>query len=86
MIKALFRFILFGLMGWKNQGEAPKDIKKYVIIVAPHTSNWDFIIGVLVRPLVNFQHVKYIGKAELFKPPFGWIFRKLGGYPRLLLL
>jgi len=81
MIKSLFRFIFCTLMGWKTKGNAPKEIKKYIIIVAPHTSNWDFIIGILARPLLEINHVKFIGKSQLFKPPYGWIFRKLGGYP-----
>ena len=66
--------------GWKVNGDMPRDIKKYVIIVAPHTSNWDFIIGVLVRCAFGF-HSKYLAKKELFRAPLGWLFRKLGGYP-----
>lgn len=68
-------------MGWKIKGEAPHDVKKYIMIVAPHTSNWDFIIGVLARPLMRLSHVKFVGKSQLFKPPYGWLFRWMGGYP-----
>lgn len=52
-----------------------------MIAVAPHTSNWDFIVGLAVRSVLNLQHVKFLGKKELFKPPFGFIFRWLGGTP-----
>lgn len=69
------------MIGWKSVGSFPYDLKKYVVIVAPHTSSWDFIIGVLFRYALDIQKAKYLGKQELFKPPFGFIFRWLGGYP-----
>lgn len=78
------RFIcsaIIKLIGWKAVGSFPYDLKKYVVIVAPHTSSWDFIIGVLFRYALDIRKAKYLGKAELFKPPFGFIFRWLGGYP-----
>ena len=67
------------LLGWKIVGRLP-DLKKYIIIVAPHTSNWDFPLGVLVRGTLD-RKISYLGKKELFRAPFGWIFRALGGYP-----
>lgn len=72
--------IIYYLIGWKAVGDVPRHLDKYIIIVAPHTSNWDFIIGVLTRSVVDFDS-KFLGKHTLFKPPFGWIFRILGGYP-----
>ena len=66
-------------MGWKITKELP-DIKKCIIIVAPHTSNWDFVIGVFARCILASE-IKYLGKKSLFKPPYGWIFYGLGGYP-----
>jgi 1-acyl-sn-glycerol-3-phosphate acyltransferase len=68
-------------MGWKPSGEFPHHLKKYVIIVAPHTSGWDFIIGVLFRKTLKLEKARYLGKKELFDPPFGFLFRWLGGYP-----
>ncbi len=68
-------------MGWKPLGEFPYHLKKYVIIVAPHTSGWDFIIGVLFRKSLRLEKARYLGKKELFDPPFGFLFRWLGGYP-----
>jgi len=66
--------------GWKTEGEFPHHEKKLVIVVMPHTSNWDFPIGLLLRNKMGF-HASFVMKANMFKPPFGFIFRKLGGYP-----
>lgn len=78
-MKFLCQFILFRLMGWKAINDFPK-LKKYVIIVAPHTSWVDFPIAVMVK-FAKGANVNYIGKASLFKPPFGFFFRWLGGAP-----
>ncbi len=80
MIRLVCKLIL-SLMGWKSMGEFPTQIKKYVVIVAPHTSSWDFIIGVMFRKVLRLEKAKYLGKKELFTPPFGFFFRALGGYP-----
>ncbi|MDP1764562.1 MAG: 1-acyl-sn-glycerol-3-phosphate acyltransferase [Sediminibacterium sp.] len=69
------------LMGWSLKGAFPYHIKKCVLIVGPHTSSWDFVIGIAFRSKLRFTHAKFLGKAELFKGPFGFIFRKLGGFP-----
>ena len=69
------------ITGWKVQTNFPYHIPKCVIIVAPHTSAWDFVIGLAVRSVLKLQHVKYLGKAELFEGRFGFFFRRLGGYP-----
>lgn len=66
---------------WRIEGDYPYHIPKMVVAVAPHTSNWDFILGLAVRSRLKLHHVRFLGKAELFKPPFGFIFRKLGGSP-----
>jgi len=68
-------------MGWKVEGSFPPELKKYIIAVAPHTSNWDFPVGVLARSVLKIEKAKFLGKNSLFKPPFGWFFRWLGGYP-----
>ncbi len=79
-MRLISKFIL-GLMGWKSIGIFPKDLKKYVVIVAPHTSGWDFVIGLLFRKALHLEQAKYLGKHQLFKPPVGFFFRWLGGYP-----
>lgn len=50
------------------------------MIVAPHTSNWDFLIGLAARSILRIK-TRYLGKKELFRFPFGILFRCLGGYP-----
>jgi 1-acyl-sn-glycerol-3-phosphate acyltransferase len=80
MFSAISQFIL-RIAGWKITGWNPNDLKKYLIIVIPHTSNWDFPVGLLIRSALKAYHLKFLGKKSLFRPPYGWIFRALGGYP-----
>ena len=65
--------------GWRVEGKLP-DIPKFVLIGAPHTSNWDFVLflGVIFSLRAN---VHFMGKAELFHFPYGWFFRYCGGVP-----
>lgn len=70
---------LLKLFGWQVLNKLP-DFKKYVLIAAPHTSNWDFIVGIMARS-VSRTKMSFLGKGSLFKPPFGWWFRSLGGIP-----
>ncbi len=67
-------------MGWKFYGSWPAGIKKAVVIVVPHTSWHDFYLGLLVRRILGVD-IKFVAKKELFKPPFGWYFRWMGGTP-----
>ena len=78
-----FAKLILKIMGWRTRpvGPFPFVAKKYVMIVAPHTSGWDFIIGVLYRSVLRLGNARYLGKKELFDPPFGFIFRWLGGTP-----
>jgi 1-acyl-sn-glycerol-3-phosphate acyltransferase len=67
------------LIGWNAINEFPNHLKKGVVIVGPHTTWRDFIIGIGFRSVLNIKHGKYLGKAELFRGPFGFLFRWLGG-------
>ena len=67
-------------MGWKFYGSWPSGLKKAVVIVVPHTSWHDFYLGLLVRRILGVD-IKFVAKKELFKPPFGWYFRWMGGTP-----
>jgi len=67
------------LEGWKAINEFPNYLKKGVVIVAPHTYWKDFTIGIAFRSVLKIKHAKYLGKAELFNGPFGFLFRWLGG-------
>lgn len=70
---------LLRLFGWQLIFRPPPK-PKAVIIFYPHTSNWDFIIGILTRYALNFP-VHWAGKDTLFKSPFNGFFRALGGIP-----
>lgn len=77
----LSKIIYFKILGWKVTGFTDvKSIKKAVIIAAPHTHWFDFPIGLLVRSVIGVK-ANYVGKKSLFKGPFGWIFKILGGAP-----
>jgi 1-acyl-sn-glycerol-3-phosphate acyltransferase len=66
---------------WTITGQIPPHLKKAVIIVAPHTSSADFFVGLAVRSVMHMTDARFLGKRELFRPPFGFIFRWLGGTP-----
>jgi len=82
IISPFFRLVSNSIMrmtGWRVEGKLP-DLPKYVLIGAPHTSNWDFV---LFLGLVFYlkASVRFMGKAELFRSPFGWFFYWCGGIP-----
>jgi len=79
MVHQLAKFIFFKVMRWKLKGTFP-DLEKCVVIVIPHTHWLDFPLGVIVRKVIN-KEINYIGKKGLFKAPYGWFFRWLGGTP-----
>ncbi len=77
----VYKFILYHLLGWKIIGDFNEhNLKKVVIIVAPHTSWSDFIIAILSRKVLGVM-VNFVGKKELFVWPFGCYFRWVGGAP-----
>lgn len=67
------------MRGWRIEGRFP-DISKYVLIAAPHTSNWDFPITLTMTFALKGK-IYWMGKASLFRRPFYWLFRWLGGIP-----
>ena len=73
--------IVFFIMGWKADKDFPHHIKKAIVIAGPHTSAWDFIIGVGFRSALRMKNGKFLGKDALFKGPFGFIFHWLGVTP-----
>lgn len=68
------------LKGWKFLGGIPPEIKKCVVIVVPHTSNWDFIYGMAAKNHYKIN-ATYVAKKELFKWPLKTILEKTGGVP-----
>lgn len=77
-MQKLARFLL-RLFGWELK-VAPPPSRKYVLIGAPHTSNWDFVVGLLALWGARIR-ARWLGKKELFKPPLGLLMRLLGGIP-----
>ncbi len=65
--------------GWSFSGSVP-DLAKAVLIVAPHTSNWDFVIGAAGMLALDLD-LRFLGKHTLFKGPMGLLMRGLGGIP-----
>ena len=78
MLKQLSTLCL-KLVGWTVEDRLPEE-NKYVLIVAFHTSNWDFIYGIFAMWSMG-ERFYWVGKHTLFWGPFGYIFRFLGGIP-----
>lgn len=78
-MQKFFRFILYRLMGWRTQMCMPLP-QKYIIALAPHTSNWDFVMGQLFSRAEGFR-CQFLMKKEWFKGPLGHYFRHVGGIP-----
>ena len=71
--------VILGAFGWRIEGKPPA-AGKYVLIAAPHTSNWDFPLTLMVCFSLKIK-VYWMGKASLFPPVLGAIMRWLGGIP-----
>lgn len=78
MSRALGRWVLRA-MGWRVEGEIPNE-RKLVIIAAPHTSNWDFVVGIAAKSALGLR-VMFLGKDTLFRFPLGVLMRVWGGIP-----
>ena len=76
---AIGRFVLKLLGNWSIEGRPPA-VRKYVIIVAHHTSNWDFVIGVAVKLILGLK-LQFFAKHSLFFWPLGILMRSFGGVP-----
>jgi 1-acyl-sn-glycerol-3-phosphate acyltransferase len=68
------------LAGWKIQGALPAEAQKSVFIAAPHTSNWDLPYTLMVAFVLRLN-IYWMGKASIFRFPFGWLMKWLGGIP-----
>jgi len=78
IIGVLSRWIMAAI-GWQISGQRPT-LKKYVLLAAPHTSNWDFILIIMVAFRLKLD-VHWMGKKSLFFFPFSSIMCWLGGIP-----
>ena len=82
VVNTMFRLIslfLLKILGWKKEGTLPVE-KKYVMIAAPHTSNWDFLYTILIAFAFKLK-IFWMGKNTLFKKPFGPLVKWMGGIP-----
>lgn len=70
--------MLLKLTGWKAEGSLPG--KKLILIAAPHTSNWDFVYMMIMAMYFDIK-VSWMGKHTLFRFPYGWFMRWMGGIP-----
>ena len=76
MTKLLARLFL-RLTGWRPEGARP-NVPRFVLIAAPHTSNWDLAYLLALSATFDIK-VSWMGKHVLFRPPIGWLMRRLGG-------
>ena len=68
------------LAGWKVSGQLPANGRKCVMIAAPHTSNWDLPYTLMVAFALHLN-IYWMGKEQIFKPPFRGLMMWLGGIP-----
>ncbi len=68
---------LLGIFGWKVEGAVPNDLKRMVMVAAPHTSNWDYPIAIVAFMVIGIR-MRYFIKDSYTKPPLGFIFKGLG--------
>lgn len=80
MKKSLYQLIFFRFMGWKIKGSINPNIKKCVFMVMPHTSWYDFYIGLFTRGITGLE-MHFVGKKELFVFPLKYYFEWMGGTP-----
>jgi len=79
MMKKRFAQWLLTRLGWQLEGARPEH-ERYVLIAAPHTSNWDFAYMLVFAAAFDIK-VTWMAKHSLFFPPVGWIMRAMGGMP-----
>ncbi|MDD2284953.1 MAG: 1-acyl-sn-glycerol-3-phosphate acyltransferase [Paludibacter sp.] len=78
-MKTVSGFVLVNFLGWKIKGEFP-NIKKSIIIFAPHTSYWDGLYGKLYLMQLGINY-KFLSKKEFFKFPLNYFFKIYGSIP-----
>ncbi len=79
-MKILISRIFFKLTGWTTKGGVPPEIRKCVLVAAPHTSNWDFFYCMCALYLMKVN-VKFLAKKSLFNFPLGLVMYPTGGIP-----
>lgn len=77
-LPAQFASRILAASDWSLRLRVPPGLERCVVIGAPHTSNWDFVLTMLVGAQVDLDF-RWLGKQTLFRPPFGAVMRALGG-------
>lgn len=80
MWQRLNTWLLHRVLGWRVEGDFPRELKKYLLLGGPHTSNADFVMAMILIWSKGVEF-KILGKQELFTPWTGWLFRWLGVVP-----
>jgi 1-acyl-sn-glycerol-3-phosphate acyltransferase len=83
LVSPLFKMISLTCLkvaGWTIEGKLPEHARKSVLIAAPHTSNWDLPMTLMVAFALELRP-RWMGKASIFRWPFGGLMRWLGGIP-----
>jgi 1-acyl-sn-glycerol-3-phosphate acyltransferase len=75
-----FFFWLLKLFGWRIDDHVPNGVKKAVVVMGPHTSNWDFVIGKIAFAQYKVN-AKFLIKKDLFFFPLGYLLKAMGGIP-----
>ncbi len=79
MLQKLCSYLLYRKLGWKKEVTI-KHPHKYIICLAPHTSNWDFVMGQLYMRAEGMK-INFFMKKEWFFFPLGILFKAIGGIP-----
>ena len=72
--------LLLRLGGWRLVSTRPPALQKYLVVFYPHTSNWDFVLGILAAWALRLD-LTFLAKHSLFEGPLGPLMRRLGGHP-----
>jgi len=78
-MRKICSWLLYGVMGWTKEVTVEHP-DKFIICLAPHTSNWDFVLGQLYMRAEGLR-INFLMKKEWFRGPLGMFFRKMGGIP-----
>lgn len=76
---AVLARLILRILGWKIHGKAPP-LARFILVAAPHTSNWDLVYGMAVGLACGLQ-CHWVGKHTLFRGPMNWAMRWMGGIP-----
>lgn len=80
MIAKFLSQLIFKVTGWQVKGQIPREVKKSIMIAAPHTSNWDLLYARCAFYIMGVD-LRYTIKKEAMVGPLGWLLKHLGALP-----